>query len=609
MNNVAQQYHEAFVRHALQSGIEKDASQHKRKLSGIQEYAVTLYRRGFNVFPVPSAHDWNARGEGKKPYILEPLFRNRMHYREGCTCPTCQRHNFVELFEGSNLAIMCGTTSGNLLSIDCDTKAAYDFIGGELERRGLVFPKVWTFTSGRGGGHYLLRVLEGEAADIPQNQSKFDDVQVWASRHFVIVPPSVHPNGTLYQWRTPEPLLMLPHETLPAVSVNALDWLGVRLKTFSKSNEDDLNGLPEYAKNLSHASRDTLKHGAKQGGRNSALWNLACDLVGIGLSRGEVEDALTLAANNCQPPYPSDTKDAPIKTIVRYAFSKERKPSRKYQKRIHGAVQDWQRAQAFALTYDWHGNFGAVAHYARRVYMACIERARLDARSSVFRAAVREVARHAGMNKDTAAKYMRLLAGRNYDSKGRPLFKCAPAEPLLKWQGEEASGAYVFSFVFGGDGAGSSAKSVQYPLTDILLSELCTTENRTPAAQNRTPATDAEADAFHGLGAYAFAVWRELCSRPAASLYDIAKRLAISRHTAKDTVTRLAAAGLVTYSRAEGLYIGEPMTDAQLAIIAANRGTAGKAAERRERDTLEREKHVNRLVYKAKRRYYEKALR
>jgi DNA-binding CsgD family transcriptional regulator len=194
------------------------------------------------------------------------------------------------------------------------------------------------------------------------------------------------------------------------------------------------------------------------------------------------------------------------------------------------------------------------------------------------------------MNKHTAGRYLRLLAGRNCDRKGRTLFRNVNAEPLLKWEGKEDSGAYVFSFVFRGDGAGSSAEAGQYPNTDILLSGNCTTENRTPS-------TDAEADAFHGLGAYAFAIWRELCARPAASLYDIAKRLAISRHTAKDTVMRLAAAGLVTYSRAEGLYIGEPMTDAQLAIIAANRGTAGKAAERRERDTLDREKHVNRLVY------------
>ncbi len=559
-------------------------------LSGVQEYAIDLYKRGFNVFPIPTAHDWNLRGEEKKPYKLEPLYRNRLHYVEGCHCLTCYKYNFVTLFEHSNIAIMCGATSGNMLSVDCDSQESFKFIGDELTRRGLTF---WAFTSHR-GGQYLLRVIEGEAANIAQKQSKVEDVQIWGSRHFVIVPPSIHPKGTMYQWQTPEPLLMLPHDTLKAVNVDALGWLGVTLKKYSKSdNEDDINGLPEYAKNLSHASRDTLKHGAKLGGRNSALWHLACDLVGIGLDEAATEDALNFAAGNCEPPYPSDKKDTPIQTMLEYAFSKERKPSRSYQsrKKPGGAVQDWQRAQAFAMSYDWRGNFGGASSYARRVYYACIERARLDSRSKVLRAAAREVAKGAGMNKETAARYMRLLAGKNYDRKGRPLFKHITAKPLLKWEGEEASGAYKFAFVFGD---GDSAKSVQYKDIDILLYGNCTTEN------NTLPVTDAEANAFHGLGAYAFKIWRDLCARSAKSLYEIAKRLSVSQNTTKATVTRLVSAGLVVFSQSEGLYSGNPLTDAQLAIIAVDRGTQNKAQEKRDRDRLDRERHANKLVYEAK---------
>ncbi len=562
--------------------------------TGVQEYAIDLYKRGFNVFPIPTAHDWNLRGEEKKPYILEPLYRNRLHYLESCHCLTCYQYNFLTLFENSNIAIMCGATSSNLLSVDCDSQAAYDFIGGELARRGLVFPRVWTFKSGRGGGHYLMRILEGEAKNIPQKQSKFDDVQVWASRHFIIVPPSIHPNGTLYEWQTPEPLTMLPYATLPAVNVSALDWLGVTLKKYRKSeNEDDINGLPEYAKNLSHASRDTLKHGVKHGGRNSALWNLACDLVGIGLDKDATETALNFAADNCEPPYPSDKKDTPIHVIVKYAFSQERKPSRSYQsrKKTGGAVQDWQRAQAFAMAYDWRKNFGGVSSYARRVYHACIERARLDSRSKVFRAAVREVSKHAGLRTDRVSRYLRLLAGRNSDYKGRPLFKNVTAEPLLKWQGEEDSGAYKFSFVLG---EAVNAIPAQYKNTDILLCGNCITES------NTLPVTDAEANAFHKLGMYAFGIWRALLAQPAKSRYELAKRLSVSPHTVKATVTRLVSAGLVVFSQSEGLYIANQLTDTQLAIIAADRGTQSKAQEKRERFMLEREKHTNKLVFEAK---------
>jgi len=591
--------HKAFETHALNISARAKA----KSLTGVQQYAIDLYGRGFNVFPVPSAHDWKKRGEEKKPYILEPLFRNRLHYRDACTCKTCQMYNFVTLFEDSNLAVMCGATSGNLLSVDCDSKAAYDFIGAELLRRGIVFPHVWAFKSGR-GGHYLMRLLEGEAANIQQKQSRFENVQVWASRHFVIVPPSVHPNGTLYEWQTPEPLTMLPGETLKPISVTALDWLGVTLKSKSDNeNEDDANGLPDYAKNLSHASRHTLQHGAKQGGRNSALWNLACDLAGIGLDEGEVTNALQTAAMKCEPPYPSSKQDAPIHVIAKYALAKERKPSRSLQGAVqHGAVKDWQKAQAFALSFDWHGHYKGAASGARRVYMACIERARLDSRGKVFRASVREVSRLAGMNKDTVARYLRLLTGRNSDYKGRPLFKNVTTDkPLLKQCGQEESGAYTFAFVFGVGVDCTSANFGQYLSTDILLSENCTSEKCTIA--NTMPGTDNELNAFHGLGAYAFQVWRALLAQPARSLYEIAKRLKISQHTAKATVTRLMLNGLVIFSQAEGLYLANQLTDAQLAIIAANRGTQNKAQDQRERFTLEREKYTNKLVFKAKAHY------
>jgi DNA-binding MarR family transcriptional regulator len=117
------------------------------------------------------------------------------------------------------------------------------------------------------------------------------------------------------------------------------------------------------------------------------------------------------------------------------------------------------------------------------------------------------------------------------------------------------------------------------------------------------PGTDTEINAFHGLGAYAFQVWRALLVQPARSLYEIAKRLKISQHTAKATVTRLVSAGLVVFSQSEGLYLANQLTDAQLAIIAADRGTQNKAQEQRERFTLEREKHANKLVFMAKAHY------
>ncbi len=121
-----------FERHALTVSARAEI----KPLTGVQECAIDLYERGFNVFPIPSAHDWNLRGETKKtPYKLEPLFRNRLHYVKDCECSTCRRYNFVTLFENSNIAIMTGSTSGNLLSIDCDSQEAFKVMGDKLTRR------------------------------------------------------------------------------------------------------------------------------------------------------------------------------------------------------------------------------------------------------------------------------------------------------------------------------------------------------------------------------------------------------------------------------------------------------------------------------------------
>src|SRR5271157_3197635 len=500
-----------FERHALTISARAEV----KSLTGVQEYAIDLYERAFNVFPIPSAHDWKLRGETKKtPYKLEPLFRNRLHYVKDCGCSTCRRYNFVTLFENSNIAIMTGATSGNLLSVDCDSQESFKSMGDDLTKCGLPF---WAFTSHK-GGQYLLRVLEGEAANIPQEKSKFEEVQFWGYRHFVVIPPSIHPKGTVYKWLTPEPLNMLPRETLQAVSVDALDWLGVTLKKTSKA-EDDLTGMPEYAKNLSHASLKTLKHGAKQGGRNSALVALAADLVGIGLTEDETESALRLAANNCMPVY--DDREHRLEPILKWAFSHDRKPSRKYQVKVSHEVQDWQQAQAFASSFDWRAEFSGKSSYARRAFDACIERARLDCRSKVFRASARDIAILATVNKATASAYLRLFVSHG----------------LLSHTDNEASGANVFEF-------GTMTKAVQYSNIDILL------------YGNRHSQNDIERNAFHGLGVYAYSIWRDLLVEPAKNVYQIAKRLKLNNETVRKTIKRLVLAGLVSYSQSESLYIG-----------------------------------------------------
>src|SRR6266540_5968232 len=191
------------------------------RTTDMQSTAIDLYERGFNVFPLPTARDWVLRAEDgnvtKHPYPIrtQKVFASRLHFDP----------SFIELFERSNIGVMCGRTSGNLVAIDCDSQTAFAQIGRELTARATP---CWAITSHRGGA-YLVRLLEGESQNVPKQASCLEDVEIWGNSHYIVLPPSIHPAGDLYQWKSPEPRFCLPRaETLPAVPVHALEWLGVK---------------------------------------------------------------------------------------------------------------------------------------------------------------------------------------------------------------------------------------------------------------------------------------------------------------------------------------------------------------------------------------------
>jgi hypothetical protein len=268
----------AFETHALNISARVETTQ-------TQNRAIDLHRRGFNVFPLPT--------QSKEPFEGTPikrLYNSRLHL---CVEPC--RHDkgvptFASLFTGlKNFAVMCGKTSGNLLAVDCDTQAAYDAIGKELDALAIPY---WAFTSHR-GGCYLLRIREGEAVNVA-NCPNFEAVQLWGNSHYCVVPVSVHPSGTVYRWRgdtEPAYHYATEYETLPAVSVTVLDWLGVTLLKDETPQRKPLEmfGLSaEYAV-LSERNRETLSSGATEGERNTRLTALAYDLAGCDFDRADIE--------------------------------------------------------------------------------------------------------------------------------------------------------------------------------------------------------------------------------------------------------------------------------------------------------------------------------
>jgi hypothetical protein len=571
-------------------------------LTPVQTAAMDLYRRGLNVFPVPNpfevqvwaAEDPNERKLGDKPpYILKPLFYSRMHLcgpdcRQSKGRRDCLPENetFVNLFNHANLAVMMGRTSGNLLDIDCDSHKAFNFIGIELERRGLPF---WAFTSHRGGG-FLLRLSEGEAGNMPKDKCQILDVEVWGRSHYALLPPSLHSAGTVYQWVTPEPYFHLPMgEPPPIVQLDALDFLGVELalKQRPKWEEPELYGLPSWTLHLSRPNRKLLILAFVEGERNTNLTKPVYDVAAL-IIRGvmdyqEGERVLVEAARRFDYPISS------ISQMLKSALKKKPTPAREYKESNAYKPRSWQAARAFGMAFDWRA-YGRRAQSRRAVFFACVERSRMDS-SDVFRAAKREVAELAGCNDETALSALHELAkgGNNGE----------PPALLLRKGISEQSGARLYAF---------SDYALEQRARNPTIIFPCSISGRITRAQEQTlPLTQTEQDVFYRR-AVAFRVWVHLKYTPEPSAAAIARAEALNQGSTRRALRWLVKHGLVTFGPAEGLYYGEHFTEDRLERLAAVFRTLGKSAKRKREHERDRERRINRQLARARVRWSKRYL-
>jgi len=93
---------------------------------------------------------------------------------------------------GINIAIVCGSISGNLAVVDCDDPKVYKKLFSSIDRETLVVK------TGR-GFHVYFRTdypINGFAVNIPG----LGRVDVKGEGGYVLAPPSVHPNGRIYEF-------------------------------------------------------------------------------------------------------------------------------------------------------------------------------------------------------------------------------------------------------------------------------------------------------------------------------------------------------------------------------------------------------------------------
>jgi predicted transcriptional regulator len=283
------------------------------------------------------------------------------------------------------------------------------------------------------------------------------------------------------------------------------------------------------------------------------MFALACDMKANGINYREAERRIMEMADRNGTP----RKEA--RATLKSAYKKDRTPARG-----NAALREWQRAEAFAKSYDWRSNFGRRALKRRAAYMACVERARMDGRIH-WRATVREIAELMATDKKRAGEYLRELAEAG----------------LIKRVSFDEGGIYRF----------------------VGLSELPTlyTTGSCSVVSLDTPKSQTEQDIFHKLGLVAWHVWRYLLRQPATTAGEIARATHLPRSSVYQALTKLQQIGFVVL--AEGMYYGEQWTEASLEMLAASMFEGkSKSQARKELHQRERERRVNALVIRAMQR-------
>jgi hypothetical protein len=106
----------------------------------------------------------------------------------------------------AGIAIVCGRVS-SLVVLDEDPR-----IGGDASLAAFPFPPGPTVRTGTGGRHFYF-AHTGEA--IPKIPGLLPGVDLQAEKSYVVAPPSIHPNGTMYTWEPGRELGALPLPSLP----------------------------------------------------------------------------------------------------------------------------------------------------------------------------------------------------------------------------------------------------------------------------------------------------------------------------------------------------------------------------------------------------------
>jgi hypothetical protein len=250
-----------------------DANGSTVALSPLGKQAAIYARRGWPIFPL--------KERGKEPKTAGGF--------KAATSDADQVVKWWTQWPDANIGFHPGP--GRLVVLDLDGPAAFD----DARKLGLLDVPTLAAKSGRAeGGQHLYFQLPAGVDRIGNKKLLGDHIDIRAHDGYIVVPPSVHPNGNRYEWIAKHP----PAE-LPAT---------VRDQLLGKS--PPLTPIPP-------AREIAAQVGIKPSNRTTSLTMLSGRLIAKGHPTDEVvELCLGWNQRSCDPPLPDDKVVETVRSIA-----------------------------------------------------------------------------------------------------------------------------------------------------------------------------------------------------------------------------------------------------------------------------------------------------
>lgn len=248
----------------------------------LAEWAVWYASHGFRVFPL-------VRGK-KIPACTHGVL--------DATDDVAEIERAWSEIEDCNIGLAMGH---GLVCIDLDV----DVDGGEggyehmrdWELQHGDLPETWMSITGKGGMHIIYAVDE----DYAPTQNDDYKIDIRGEGSYIVAPPSVHPNGTVYAWEVSPletPATKADEKVIAFIEHIYPSWQPATAAkaAVSRTGGQSVHGAGGYS----------LPTVIKRGSRENTLFRYACQLQQFGYDDADIE-RMVLKANDerCVPPMPT----------------------------------------------------------------------------------------------------------------------------------------------------------------------------------------------------------------------------------------------------------------------------------------------------------------